>query len=169
MHAPQRRWWNVIYMDLEFNDPDSHYPAVVLLTSQWRVFYHVNHTFHQLVKSNSLNEPTVMCVFSFSFFCVGLAKWNAAWYAARVASLQTLQGKKYVFILSRCFMRKRDLVLASCAYWADNQSYRTTGSVQQEQESSPFITEPEHTEEIRWPPSAYCRHVYCWNDVSFFG
>lgn len=74
MHAPQRRWWNVIYMDLEFNDPDSHYPAVVLLTSQWRVFYHVNHTFHQLVKSNSLNEPTVMCVFLFLFFLCGFGK-----------------------------------------------------------------------------------------------
>lgn len=36
-----------------------------------------------------------------------------------------------------------DLGLASCAYWADNQSYRTTGSVQQEQESSPLISKQE--------------------------
>ena len=30
----------------------------------------------------------------------------------------------------------------SCAYWADYQSYRTTGSVQQEQESGLLLTDP---------------------------
>lgn len=34
---------------------------------------------------------------------------------------------------------------ASCAYWADMQLYRTTGSVQQEQESSPLTSKAEHT------------------------
>lgn len=34
---------------------------------------------------------------------------------------------------------------ASCAYWADMQLYRTTGSVQQEQESSPLTSNAEHT------------------------
>lgn len=34
---------------------------------------------------------------------------------------------------------------ASCAYWADMQLYRTTGSVQQEQESSPLSSKAEHT------------------------
>lgn len=42
-------------------------------------------------------------------------------------------------------MKQRDLGFASCAYWADNQSYRITGSVQQEQESGPLTTEPQHT------------------------
>lgn len=40
---------------------------------------------------------------------------------------------------------KRVLGLASCAYWADMQLYRTTGSVQQEQESSPLTSKAEHT------------------------
>lgn len=35
---------------------------------------------------------------------------------------------------------------ASCAYWADNQSYRTTGSVQQEQESGPLTGEVERSD-----------------------
>lgn len=42
-------------------------------------------------------------------------------------------------------MTERVLGSASCAYWADMQLYRTTGSVQQEQESSPLTSKAEHT------------------------
>lgn len=45
--------------------------------------------------------------------------------------------------LMRDGVRTRDLGLDFCAYWADNQSYRITGSVQQEQESSPLTTRAE--------------------------
>lgn len=77
------RWNSLIAFFFSFYVPvtldSSHHPAVVLLTSRWRGFYHVNHTFHQLVKSNNLgrlNEPAVV------WFLVGLAKRNAAWHAA---------------------------------------------------------------------------------------
>lgn len=78
------------------------------------------------------------------WFLVGLAKQNTAWHAVWVlitfCFITDKKRKKYV-----CFVKKekRDSGLASCAYWADNQSYTTTGSVQQEQVSSPLTTKPE--------------------------
>lgn len=122
----------------------AHSLAELLLTLLWRGFCRESHTFSPAVQKfnnlNSLSGPTVV------WFLFGKAEpsWHAAWVGIAFSFITEAGGiKKKGKIWSECFMRRRerDLGLASCAYWADNQSYRTTGSVQQEQESSPLSTE----------------------------
>lgn len=106
---------------------DSVYLSAVVLHTLWWSFCCVNHTFPHLVWSNNLHDMQPELAASFP-----------------VLPTHTHTHNTKVSIASSCFVRKRtDLGSASCAYWADNQSYRTTGSVQQEQESSPLLSEQE--------------------------
>lgn len=74
---------------------------------------------------------------------VGVVKCNTTWHEVGVGGFYSYCPNKR----KTCWesVTPRLLGSASCAYWADMQLYRTTGSVQQEQESSPLPGQAEHT------------------------